>query len=105
MMNESLIERLRKRATIRRQISSRKSVQEGKPDRLADLLEEAAQELENLETLDKQWEDFVTQDDNEFARYLASYLKQNQDEFLDEHGNIDSEEIYWVIRDFQKELS
>lgn len=42
--------------------------------------------------------------DNEFARYLASYLKQNQDEFLDEHGNVDSEELYWVIRDFQKEL-
>ncbi len=42
-----LIERLRKRAEIRRQIQSRKSVQEGKPDRLADLLEEAANELEN----------------------------------------------------------
>lgn len=41
-----LIERLRKRAEIRRQIQSRKSVQEGKPDRLADLLEEAANALE-----------------------------------------------------------
>lgn len=44
-MND-LIERLRKRAEIRRQIQSRKSVQEGKPDRLADLLEEAANALE-----------------------------------------------------------
>jgi len=43
-----LVERLRKRAAIRRQIPSRKSVQEGKPDRLADLLEEAASELERL---------------------------------------------------------
>ena len=45
---QSLIFRLRKRAEIRRQISTRKSVQEGKPDRLADLLEEAANEIERL---------------------------------------------------------
>jgi hypothetical protein len=50
-MNEDLIERLRKRAEIRRQISTRKSVQEGKPDRLADLLEEAANEIERLRGL------------------------------------------------------
>ena len=47
-MEESLIYRLRKRAEIRRQIQSRKSVQEGKPDRIADLLEEAANEIEKL---------------------------------------------------------
>lgn len=40
--------RLRKRAEIRRQIQDRKSVQEGKPDRIADLLEEAANEIERL---------------------------------------------------------
>lgn len=44
-----LVERLRIRAQIRRQIPSRKSVQEGKPDRLADLLEEAANEIERLQ--------------------------------------------------------
>jgi hypothetical protein len=43
---QDLIERLRKRAEIRRQIQTRKSVQEGKPDRLADLLDEAADALE-----------------------------------------------------------
>lgn len=43
-----IVFRLRKRAEIRRQISTRKSVQEGKPDRLADLLDEAALEIENL---------------------------------------------------------
>lgn len=43
-----LVERLRKRAEIRRQISTRKSVIEGKPDRIADLLEEAATEVERL---------------------------------------------------------
>lgn len=45
---QSLVYRLKKRAEIRRQISTRKSVQEGKPDRLSDLLEEAAEELESL---------------------------------------------------------
>jgi hypothetical protein len=45
---EDLVSRLRIRATIRRQIPSRKSVQENKPDRIADLLE-AANEIEALE--------------------------------------------------------
>lgn len=45
---QSLVFRLRKRAEIRRQIQGRKSVEEGKPDRIADLLEEAADEIEKL---------------------------------------------------------
>jgi hypothetical protein len=45
---QSLVFRLRKRAEIRRQIQDRKSVMEGKPDRIADLLEEAADEIERL---------------------------------------------------------
>lgn len=45
---EDIVYRLRKRAEIRRSIQHRKSVQEGKPDRLADLLEEAAKEIEML---------------------------------------------------------
>ena len=45
---DDLIFRLRKRAEIRRQISTRKSVQEGASDRIADLLEEAANEIEHL---------------------------------------------------------
>lgn len=47
-MQEDLVYRLKKRAEIRRQISTRKSVQEGKLDRIADLLEEAAAEIERL---------------------------------------------------------
>ena len=46
---QSLVFRLRKRAEIRRQIAHRKSVEEGKPDRISDLLEEAANEIERLE--------------------------------------------------------
>ena len=49
MVQESLVYRLRKRAEIRRQISTRKSVQENAPDRIADLLEEAANEIERLQ--------------------------------------------------------
>jgi len=46
---QSLVYRLRKRAEIRRQIKDRKSVQEGAADRIADLLEEAAARIEQLE--------------------------------------------------------
>jgi len=45
---QSLLFRLRKRAEIRRQIPGRKSVEEGKADRMADLLDEAADEIESL---------------------------------------------------------
>jgi hypothetical protein len=46
---QSLVERLRRRANIRRTIISRKSVQNNEPDRISDLLEEAADRLEYLE--------------------------------------------------------
>lgn len=45
---EDLIYRLQKRSEIRLGIASRKSVQEGKPDRIAELLEEAAQAIIEL---------------------------------------------------------
>jgi hypothetical protein len=45
---QSLLYRLRKRAEIRRQIPGRLAVTEGKPDRIADLLDEAAKEIERL---------------------------------------------------------
>lgn len=50
---QSLVYRLRKRAEIRRQIKDRKSVQEGSNDRIADLLEEAANELDRLQKNDR----------------------------------------------------
>jgi len=46
---QSLVFRLRKRAEIRRQIPGRLSATEGKPDRIADLLDEAANEIERLQ--------------------------------------------------------
>lgn len=50
VQEQTLIERLRKRAEIRRSIPTRKSVIDGSPDRLADLLEEAADEIQRLES-------------------------------------------------------
>lgn len=47
---QTLVERLCIRASIRRNNKERKSVQEGKPDRIADLLEESADEIERLNT-------------------------------------------------------
>ena len=45
---EDIVERLQKRAKIRRSIPGRKSVQEGKPDRISELLEEAAVTIARL---------------------------------------------------------
>jgi len=45
---QDIVYRLLKRAEIRRSIPTRKSVQEGEPDRIADLLEEAAMEIHEL---------------------------------------------------------
>jgi hypothetical protein len=45
---QSLVFRLRKRAEIRRQIPGRLAVVEGKPDKIANLLDEAADEIESL---------------------------------------------------------
>lgn len=45
---EDLILKLQIRATIRRTIGDRKSVQEGKPDKIANLLDEAADAISDL---------------------------------------------------------
>ena len=47
-MSDDLIHRLRKRAEIRKSITSRKSVQNNEPDRISDLLEESANKIESL---------------------------------------------------------
>lgn len=46
---DDIVYRLRKRAEIRRSITTRKSVQMGERDRLADLLDEAATHIQSLE--------------------------------------------------------
>ena len=54
---QSLVYRLRKRAEIRRNIADRKSVQENRPDRIADLLEEAANEIDRLKEFEWMYKD------------------------------------------------
>jgi hypothetical protein len=49
MEEQNLVYRLRKRAEIRRQIPGRRSVEQGETDRIADLLDEAAAEIERLQ--------------------------------------------------------
>lgn len=49
-MSSNLIDRLLRRAEIRRQIPTRKSVINKEPDRIADLLEEAALEIRVLQS-------------------------------------------------------
>jgi hypothetical protein len=49
VVEQSLLFRLRKRAEIRRQIPGRLAVVEGKPDKIANLLDEAADEIEKLQ--------------------------------------------------------
>ena len=53
---QDIVDNLRTRASIRRQIQTRKSVQEGKPDRIADLLDAAATEIETLRESVKKWQ-------------------------------------------------
>lgn len=53
LAEQSLVYRLRKRAQIRRENHERKSVKEGRPDRIADLLEEAADVIEAYENNDE----------------------------------------------------
>ncbi len=66
-----LCERLRTRADIRRQIPTRKSVQEGKRDRIADLLEEAAIALEDQQAIIDKWnEQFGSSTEPKFWRIL-----------------------------------
>jgi hypothetical protein len=57
---QSLVFRLRKRAEIRRQIPGRKSVEEGAPDKIATLLDEAAERIEYLENEVRQAQDLLS---------------------------------------------
>jgi hypothetical protein len=55
MNTDDIVYRLRKRAEIRRSITTRKSVQENQPDRIAELLDEAASEIEHLQRRVQYW--------------------------------------------------
>ena len=85
--DQTLVERLRIRASIRRNNTERKSVQEGKPDRIADLLEEAADEIESYSqfawaTFDGEGGyDLRLYDMNE--DYKDNYIERNGEKYKD----------------------
>ena len=93
---QTLVERLRTRASIRRNIKDRKSVQEGKPDRIANLLEEAANEIKSYvqfawATFDGEGGyDLMLYDMNE--DYKDNYIKLNGEKYKD-----------WVVPLYVKE--
>ena len=60
-MMSDLVYRLMKRAQIRRQCTTRKSVQNNEPDRIADLLEEAADKIQELTQKYKDMHNLATQ--------------------------------------------
>lgn len=65
---QDITEKLLIRAQIRRQAKGRKSVEEGKPDRLSDLLEEAAAKIADQ----AQYIKALQQDNKELRRQLPS---------------------------------
>lgn len=86
---ETLVERLRKRAEIRRQIPTRKSVQENKPDRVADLLEEAATKIEadaktisDLENCIGAMDDIIDRIEQRLSRYKEELSKSEEYEAM-----------------------
>ena len=77
-MSDDLVYRLRKRAEIRRQISTRKSVQNNEPDRIADLLEEAAVVL------------------NKFTNVLEEIANDSVEESFDKVKQQNSDHVKWA---------
>lgn len=69
---------LRKRAEIRRKATGRKSVEEGKPDRLANQLDEAADEIDNLDTRCAELVGLLRENDVELIALGVKFGEQNQ---------------------------
>lgn len=90
MTEENLVYRLRKRAEIRRQIPTRKSVQEGAADRIADLLEEAANEIERLEDVIYQMQ--IDQAGEDWQQGISRHMKA-KDTLEKAYGNIPKEPL------------
>lgn len=96
MDDQSLVYRLRKRAEIRRSIATRKSVQEGKPDRIADLLEEAANEIEKLQEHDKKSLELIKELYNALSMAMeqaSSGWHHMGDYLVDKYGYVEEYDI------------
>jgi uncharacterized membrane protein YccC len=102
MLPNDLIFRLRKRAEIRRQITTRKSVKNNEPDRIADLLEEAANEIEALQEGVKKYEKHIAiqylEELRQQADQLAKY-KQVLESIANEYVELSHDKIKWQCDD------
>jgi chorismate mutase len=74
-MTEDLVQRLHKRAEIRRQITTRKSVQNNEQDRIADLLEEAATMLRQQQAKIDKYEQVLNSIANEYVELSHDKIK------------------------------
>jgi predicted nuclease with TOPRIM domain len=81
-----LVYRLRKRAEIRRQVDTRKSVQEGKPDHIADLLEEAADYIEKH--LAQEYDNMISELEREIGMVRARVKRLEQENAWLEETNV-----------------
>lgn len=75
-MSDDLVYRLRKRAEIRRQIDTRKSVQNNEPDRIADLLEEAANEYKKVSEIMEKYKKVLIDIANDYHEESFDKVKQ-----------------------------
>lgn len=71
-----LVYRLLKRAEIRRQIDTRKSVQNNEPDRIADLLEEAANEYKKVSEIMEKYKKVLIDIANDYHEESFDKVKQ-----------------------------
>lgn len=76
--DQSVVFRLRKRAEIRRNNEERKSVREGRPDRAADLMDEAALRIEVLEA--------ALQTIAEKSAYAAEFAREAGEIMFSDHA-------------------
>lgn len=99
-MKSRVLYRLRKRAEIRSQIKDRKSVQEGRPDRIALLLVEASTRIEQLENKQDRFLDWF----NEMESFgLRSERMYTNLEAMIQTGTVDFELITkWLHAAYQQ---
>lgn len=86
---DDLVYRLAKRAEIRRQIPGRRSVENNEPDRIADLLEEAAKKIKLLDRDYRFMKDLAIGSEDEIKRQEALIKSLKECLFATQNAAID----------------
>lgn len=87
--DDDLVYRLEKRAEIRRQIPGRKSVENGEPDRIADLLDEAAKKIKLLDRDYRFMKDLAIGSEEEIKRQEALIKSLKECLYATQNASID----------------